>query len=83
MIKDLLAWVLKYCLQGVMWVLILSISWKGETLFERGHNVFVDNDLVELLNEQVEDIWVKVEKVFRISIAQVIKDEEPDAKKLY
>ena len=76
MIKDILVWCFKSCLQGVMWVFILSISLKGRTLFERGHDIFVDNRVVSYLDDQVELLINNTEKVIKTSLSQFTKNSK-------
>ena len=76
MIKDIFVWCFKSCLQGIFWVLILSISLKGKTLFDRGHDIFVDNKVVSYLNEQVEEFIEKTEKIIKTSISQLTKNKD-------
>lgn len=45
---------LKLALQFVAWVFILSIEWKGTTLFQSAKSVLVDNAYISALKGQAK-----------------------------
>ncbi len=60
MLKDLLKKSLRIAVAFVLWVFILSFRWQGRTLFDRSHEVLVDNTLVSFLEQQLYDPGEKV-----------------------
>ena len=60
MIKDIITLFMRACLQMVLWVFILSFSWEGRSLFDRAHEIIIDNELVESLDKQIGQIWYEV-----------------------
>ena len=60
MIQDLIKWLVKIFMHLVLWVFILSIQWDGRTLYDRSHEILVDNPLVELVDEELRGLWDKV-----------------------
>lgn len=65
--NDIIKWFLKFALQGIAWVFVLSINIGGMTIFDRMHGVFIQNALVQSLDEEVADIWRKVTKTAETS----------------
>ncbi len=60
MFKDIVKKALKYALYFTLWVFILSFNFRGRTLFDRAHEVLVENALVDYLDQQVVDTWDRV-----------------------
>jgi hypothetical protein len=60
MFKDLAKKVLRFSLFFVLWVFILAFNWSGRTLFDRAHEVLIENALVEYVDQQIADTWDKV-----------------------
>ena len=60
MIKDIIGLFLKLSIQFVFWVFLLSVSWGGETLFQKAHKVLVRNELVETISEKALVVWNNV-----------------------
>ena len=57
MMNSILKVILKLVLQMVVWVFVLSISWNGRTLFDRAHDVLVDNSVVEEIDAKLGEVW--------------------------
>jgi hypothetical protein len=52
----------KICLwlaQGVLWLFIFSVHVQGRTLFDHGHEIFVQNRFIQALDEELAEIWYK------------------------
>lgn len=73
--QDLLKRLLKVIAQGILWVFILSIQWKGNPVFHYAHEVFVDNALVAAIDTELGEIWYKLAKTARITFAEPMKAE--------
>lgn len=57
MLNSLLQGSLKALAYFVFWVFVLSINWNGRTLFDRSHDILVDNALVADLDSQLKQMW--------------------------
>lgn len=68
--NDMIRMIGKVLLQMVLWVFILSISWGGRTLFERSHDVLVDNAIVAAIDQELADMWDKVTETARLTFAK-------------
>ena len=77
MIKDIITWGIKACFQLVLWVFLLSISWDGRTLFDRTHEIIVDNEVVESLDLQLRELWEEISRTAQTTFSEVAnkKDE--------
>jgi hypothetical protein len=49
--------VLKFFGMGVLWVYILSIRVGGETIFYHAHDILVENQIVEAIDQQLADAY--------------------------
>ena len=76
MIQDLIKWLIKIFMHLVVWVFILSIQWDGRTLYDRAHEILVDNPLVDLVDEELKDLWDKVSATAESTYAKLRKDEK-------
>ena len=54
MLRDLFFWISKTLLQMTVWVVILSTSWEGKTLFERINNIMLQNRVVNILVDELD-----------------------------
>jgi hypothetical protein len=49
--------VLKFFGMGVLWVYILSIRVGSETIFYHAHDILVENQIVEAIDQQLADAY--------------------------
>lgn len=61
---------LKLMIQWVCWVFVLSIEWKGATLFSRAKAILVDNVYISSLKSQAKEATAKAGG----SVAGLIED---------
>ncbi|NRA44083.1 MAG: hypothetical protein HRU09_03895 [Oligoflexales bacterium] len=78
MIQDLIKWLVKIFLHLVVWVFILSIQWEGRTLYDRAHEILVDNPLVDLVDEELKDLWDKVSATAASTYAKLKSEENKE-----
>ncbi len=76
MLKDIFKWITRALLQMIMWVFILSISWDGKSLFQRFHNVLVDNEVVATLDSELADLWYQLSETARLTFAHISDRED-------
>ena len=57
MVQSIIKTLVKFVVQLVVWVLILSINWDGITLFDYLHEIIVENPVVETLDQELSDVW--------------------------
>ncbi len=66
--NDALKWVGKVLLQGILWVFVLSIKWNGHsTLFASANEVFVQNALVQTVDQELGDLWRKASDAAKLT----------------
>jgi hypothetical protein len=63
-------------LQMLAWVFIFSITWNGRNLFQRTHDIFVDNEIVASVDRSLGDLWYQVSETARLTFAQTTQNEE-------
>ena len=51
--RDLFKWVLKTGFVAFCWVLLLSIHIDGRPIFSYAHEIFVENEVVQSLDEEL------------------------------
>ncbi|MFK7825540.1 MAG: hypothetical protein AB8G05_15425 [Oligoflexales bacterium] len=78
MIQDLVKWLFKIFVHLVVWVFILSIQWDGRTLYDRAHEVLVDNPVIDLVDEELKDLWDKVSATAESTYAKLRKEENKE-----
>jgi len=69
-------WLGRTGLTAIIWVFILSISWNGKTLFDRAHDILIDNSIVRAIDEKMAEIWDNVTDTARATM----DGERPDDK---
>jgi hypothetical protein len=73
--RDILRQIGKFCIQGIMWVFILSITWSGKSLYSYAYDVLVDNTLVRTLDVEFAEIWYRLTKTAKVTFAEPIPEE--------
>ncbi len=84
MLSNLLNNLFKLFLYAVLWVFILSIPWgkEGYNLFDKFHEIFVENEVVDFLGETVESFVGKVKDSGEATYSKVfLHDSENTSKK--
>ena len=78
--NDVLKWIAKFALQGILWVFLLSIRVDGHTtFFQAAHGTLVQNALVQTIDEELGSLWSKVSETAKVTFT---KAREPDDKSL-
>ena len=54
----------------VFWVFLLSIQWEGRSLFDRSHEILVENPLVEVVDEELRILWEKISSTAESTYAE-------------
>lgn len=66
--NDTLKWIGKVLLQGILWVFVLSIKWNGHTtLFTAANDVFVQNALVDTVDQELGELWYKAKEAAKLT----------------
>ena len=60
MIRGLIRFILKVLIQYVVWVVILSFSWNGKTLFERSKPYIFENKIAQVVKKKATGLWNSV-----------------------
>lgn len=71
MITEIAKWASRFVFYLVLWVFILSIRWEGRTLFDRAHEVIIENPLVDLLDEELGVLWGRLSDTARTAYAKL------------
>jgi hypothetical protein len=79
MLNALLNGLVKSSLYMILWVFILSISWNGRTLFDRAHDVLVDNAVVHAIDHMAMDAWDAIQVRLAIALNQSKDSLPPDS----
>jgi hypothetical protein len=58
--NDFLKWSVKTSGTAILWVFILSISVKGRTVFSYANEVLVQNPMVQMVDEELSEVWDKI-----------------------
>ncbi|SME89698.1 hypothetical protein [Pseudobacteriovorax antillogorgiicola] len=75
----ILRWIGTHLLTAVFWVFVLSINYDGRTLFSYAHETIIQNDIVRALDEELEDLWVRVYETARITFAELSAPDDNEA----
>ncbi len=81
MLRDFGRWLMKIALQMVFWVFVLSISWERRTLFERAHEILIENPLVEMVHEEGARLCVKIYETGKLTFAQLSEKNDKNEKR--
>lgn len=76
MIGDMVRWVSRFIFYLMLWVLILSVRWEGRTLFERAHELILENPVAELIVEEAEEFWGRLSETVWVTYAKLHDDRE-------
>ena len=81
MIGDMTRWASRFIFYMVLWVFILSVRWDGRTLFDRAHEIIIENPVVELLDEELQVLWERISDTARTVYADIERKRsaEPEA----
>ena len=74
--NDFFKWCSKILITGVFWVFFLSITISGRSLFSYANDIFVQNTLVQYVDEELADFWSKVKKTARVTFSEMSEVEE-------
>lgn len=58
--NDALKWAGRTLLTAVMWVFVLSINISGRSVFSYANEILVQNALVQMIDEELTDLFGKV-----------------------
>lgn len=67
--NDILKWIGKNLLTAVFWVFVLSITVNGRSLFSHANGVLVQNTLVQTIDEELAELWVKIYRTAKMTFA--------------
>ena len=76
MINDISKWLFRTSLIAIFWVFALSISIKGQPLFNYANDFFVQNELVRFVDRQLGELWTKVSDTARITFSDDTRDKK-------
>ena len=76
MIDLVIKWVFKLVFNLVLWVLILSIRWEGQTLFKRAQNLLLESPVSGLVDENLQFTWDNINEIFNKTYAKIQKNAE-------
>jgi hypothetical protein len=63
--NDFMKWCLKTLIGAVLWVFILSITWKGQPVFNYANEALVQNAIVRGVDEELDHLWEKLKVATR------------------
>lgn len=71
MIAECIRWAFRVAFYLVLWVLILSFRWDGRTLFDRAHEIIVENPVANLIEEEAISLWDRMSEAARVTYASL------------
>lgn len=74
--NDFLKWLLKFSLQAILWVFLLSIQVQGRPVFNHANEIFVQNTVVQTVDEELGDLWHRLTKTAEATFDKQESDEE-------
>lgn len=74
--NDIVKWISKVTLQGILWVFLLSITVSGRPLFDHAHSTLVQNALVQTVDEELSSLWDKLTKTAKVTFSEGQDDSE-------
>ncbi|MBF0440774.1 MAG: hypothetical protein HQK54_02605 [Oligoflexales bacterium] len=69
--NDLIKFLIRHTLIGIMWVFILSFSIDGRPIFIPANRVLVQNSLVRMIDEELSLLWYKITKTARVTFQEL------------
>ena len=66
----------KLSLTAVLWIFVLSITINGRPLFWYANDFFVQNSIVEAIDQELSDLWYRVSETAKITFEKVAGREE-------
>ena len=54
------SFVVRMFLSMILWVFLLSLPWNGRPIFLELNGIFVQNDIVAFIGDEIQHIWGKV-----------------------
>ena len=60
----------------IFWVFALSITVKGQPLFNYANEVFVQNDIVRFLDSELGELWTKISETARVTFSEMGKEDK-------
>ena len=58
--NNIFKWLARTLGQAVLWVLFLSISIQGRTIFSYAHEIIVQNPVTQMVDAQVTEAWERL-----------------------
>ncbi len=74
--NDFVKWILKVMFQAVLWVFILSIKVDSRPIFNYANEVFVQNTLVQTVDEEMGTLWSRLSKTAKATFNKTEVDQE-------
>jgi len=74
--NDLIKWLLRTGLIGLVWVFVFSVTVSGRPLFYHLHDTLVRNTFVETIDAELARTWDKVSTTARMTFHKISNQEE-------
>lgn len=74
--NDFIKWVTRTSLIAVFWVFILSITIDGRSLFSYANRLLVQNSLVQMLDEELADLWDKIYNTAKVTFSETKEEKK-------
>ena len=69
--NDLVKFAFRTFMVGIFWIFILSITYEERTIFSYANEIFVQNDFVLMMDEELADLWDKVYSTAKITFSEL------------
>lgn len=79
-LNSLLFWLIRTFLTALLWIFILSINIKGRTAFSYAHEVLVQNPVIEMLDDELSEVW---ERVYIAARKAFVEEDEIKKKEVF
>ncbi len=74
--NDFLKWLGRTSMIAVFWVFVLSLNFSNRPLFYYANDALVQNSFVQMLDEELSSLWVKVVDTARITFRNLSASDE-------
>ena len=69
--NDLIKWTAKTLVSAIVWVFILSIEYQNRPLFSYANQVFVQNEVVQAIDQELSRVWKKAKNAVELTFNEM------------
>ncbi len=69
--NDIVKWSVKTLVSAIVWVFILSIEYQNRPLFSYANQMFVQNELVQAVDQELSRVWAKAKNAVALTFSEM------------